>query len=401
MGKSIICILILCALAVGTVFGLPEFMAVLNGGEDLSIEAMTSLIVAVLTLEATVIVAVLIYLLQKKSSENTAAKQEAGAKKIIYTELSAGLETMICTPLSGVGGGVSGQFSDLLIAYLPYIQDILTQEQLHHLICLVDVMTSAKKLEVSEDGASAAEYVQGWLSLFVEDRFIPAMRSRYASQFIRLDDYRRVLTALTRSVLEGLSGERMPPAAGNRLTSLDGATILEVGPNGYTKIYNERGECLCDAILDTDAIGGYGIEAGWAKTDHYDGEFKDGRRHGRGCSYSFQRRFKIFDGQWEDDEPKRGSEFNIVFEKDPDDGSFKNIFPYWDEHSIAQSHISSYLTQRDDLTPEQVLSGLYIAEKVWAEGEEIIYDTKTFYPLSDFMKKYDPDKFARIQKLLF
>lgn len=369
-----------------------------NEGNAFSAEGVASLIVAILTLVATVFIAVFVYALQQKDARKATEKQEIGAKKILFTELSSGLETVIRAPWSGGVGDVSGQLSLLLIAYLPYIQESFEPEQLHHLLQLVEIMSSTAKRATSEDNAAAAEYIQGRMGLFVEERFVPAMRSRYAEQFLRLDDYRKILTPLTRSVLEILSGEPLPPAAENRLAAIDGTLLLEVTPNGYTKIYDTTGELLCNALLDTDAVGGYGIEAGWAKTELYVGDFQGGKRYGRGCSYSLWGHHKIFDGKWEDDKPKTGTLFHLVFEKDSCDGKYKDLFPYWDKHTLSHQ-VTDYLTRRDDLLPVQILAGLFIAEKVWVENEDLFYDTDTFYPLSDFMEKYDPDGFSRVQEL--
>lgn len=369
-----------------------------NKDNAFSAEGVASLIVAILTLVATVFIAVFVYALQQKDAQKATEKQKAGAKKILFTELSSGLETVIHAPRSGGVGDVSGQLSLLLIAYLPYIQESFEPEQLHHLLQLVEVMSGTAKQAASEDTTAAAEYIQGQMGLFVEERFVPAMRSRYAEQFLRLDDYRRVLTPLTRSVLKILSGEPLPPAAGNRLTAIDGALLLEVDPNGYTKIYDTTGNPLCNALLDTDAVGGYGIEAGWAKTKLYVGDFQGGKRHGQGCSYSLWGHHKIFDGKWEDDKPKTGTLFHLVFEKDSSDGKYKDLFPYWDTHTLSHQ-VTDYLTRRDDLLPTQVLAGLFIAEKVWVENEDLFYNTDTFCPLSDFMEKHDPDGFSRVRNL--
>lgn len=399
MNTAFTCIVFLSIVIGGTLFGLPMLTTAINGGIPFPAETIVNLTVAVLTLEATVFIAAFIYALQQKDTEKAATKQEIGAKKILYAELSAGLEAVIRTPCSGGVGDVSDQLSQLLITYLPYIQDSFEPEELHHLLQLVEVMSCAAKRAASEDSAAAAEYIKGWLGLFVEERFVPAMKSQYSNQFFRLDDYCRILTPLTRSVLEILSGEFLMPAAENRLTALDGTLLLEVAPNGYTKIYDTEGEPLCNALLDTDAVGGYGIEAGWAKTRRYVGEFKDGLRHGQGCSYSLWKHHKVFEGKWENDEPRTGTQFHVVFEKDPCDGKYKDLFPYWDEHHIISDHVTAYLTQRDDLVPKEVLARLYIAESVWVEDEHIFCDIDTFYLLADFMKESDPDNLSRIQKL--
>lgn len=372
---------------------------VIQNAEPLfSIDMIISLTVAILTLITTILIAVFTYLLQKKDTKTTAVKQETGAKKILHAELSAALENVIRTPWSGGVGNTSGQLSTLLIAYLPYIQDCFAPEQLHHLLQLVDVMANTAKRAVSEDCADAAEYIQSQFYLFVDGRFIPAMRSQYNKQFLRIDDYRRILTPLTRTVLEILSGESMPLAVSDQITALDGTPLAEIASNGYSKIYDAGGELLCNALLDEDALGGYGIEAGWAKTERYVGEFKDGLRHGQGCSYSLWEHHKMFEGKWEANKPKVGDQFNLVFERGSD-GKWEFLFPYWDEYHMLSHHVTDYLTKRDDLTPKQVLDGLYIAEKIWIDDQHFYQDTDVLRPLADFMREHDPDNFSRVQEL--
>lgn len=399
--KSIIFwLLTISAVVGGTIAGFPVLIRLTNGGNLFPIETMVSLFIAVFTLEATIFIAIFIYVLQRKASQKAESKQEIGAKKLLYIELSNGLEDMVCFPRYGSVGNAGGHISELMVAYLPYIQDRLEPEQIRHMFQLADVMTSAAKIAVTDDRATAAEYIQGELSLFVPGRFIPAMQSPYANQFALIDDYRRILSPLTRSVLETLSGEPMPPAAENQLLAKTKMPFLEITPEGHSRIYNVEGKLLCDAILDNDALGGYGIEEGWAKTERYVGEFKDGERHGQGCSYSFLGHHKLFEGRWEENDPKDGIQFHTVFKKyEGENGKFEydELFPYWDDHHLLSTHVLDYIIGRTDSDKKSAFEDLYIGDARITETT-IEIDDDTLRPLEQFMKEEDPEAIVRYLK---
>lgn len=385
-----------CIVAIGTVIGLPILLLGISHGTS-SVETIASLILSLLTLEATIFIAVLIYFRQQVDLDNTAARQKESAKKIIYTELAAWLESVIHEPQAGGIGEVSGQFSSLLIAYLPYCQEDFPPKQLHHLLQLADVMTSASARAVSEDDYAAIEHIHNCLGLFVERKFIPAMISRYANQFCRIEDYHMVLTPLTLSVLEVLSEEKFVSASEDCLKAADGTTIVKVMQNSYTRIYDEFGELLCDAILDSDTITEYGVKTGWAKTEWYVGEFKDGCRHGRGCSYSRRGHRKLFEGQWVDDKEQKGNFFDVLYEKDPLNGEYEYLFPYWDAHPGLSGSIVRYIYEREDLTSKQFFERHFVAKQVWVDDDNEYGNTDNLCPLEDYMKLNDPGSLSSIQ----
>ena len=386
-----------CIVAVGTVIGLPILMIKISHGTS-SVETIASLILSLLTLEATIFIAVLIYFRQQVDLDNAAARQKESAKKIIYTELTAWLESVIHEPQAGGIGEVSGQFSDLLIAYLPYCQEDFPPKQLHHLLQLADVMTSASARAVSEDDYASIEYIHNCLGLFVERKFIPAMISRYANQFRRIDDYHNILTPLTVSVLNILSGENFVSAAEDCLKAADRTMIVKVMQNSYTRIYDEFGELLCDAIFDSDTITGYGVKTDSAKTERYVGEFKDGHRHGQGCSYSRRGHRKLFEGQWVNDKEQKGNFFDVLYEKDPLNGEYEYLFPYWDVHPGLSDSILRYIYEREDLTTEQFFERHFVAEQVWVDDDKEFVNTDNLCPVEDYMKLNDPESLSSIQE---
>lgn len=66
---------------------------------------------------------------------------------------------------------------------------------------------------------------------------------------------------------------------------------------------------------------------------------------------------------------------------------------------MLSHHVTDYLTQRDDLTLEQVFDGLYIAEEVWVNDTQTFFITETLCLLTGFMEKHDSERLSQIKEL--
>ena len=389
-------LLIITALVAGTLLGLPRLIQTINGGHLFSTSTMVSLYVAVYTLEATLLIAILIYTLQNNAAKLDSKRREENAKRIIYTELSTGLKSIVLTPQSTSEVAISSQLSRLFLAYLPDMQQCLTSEQLHHLIATIDFLVNIAHLSV-EDPSEATTYVSSKLSLIVQPQFCAAMTSPFADRFSSLSDYRCVLNETTRGILCAISDEDMPTIAKTQLYTTDGKKLADVLEDGRTKIYDTAGLLLCDAILDNNSADFRGIDSGWAKLPDYEGNFLHGVRHGEGCSYTPFGHHKIFEGTWNDGEPTNGTQFDVVMKKRPgsvDDYDF--LFPYWREYSLIESHIMDYLYREDDEIDIDRLFVCDINGNMCDERLEPIH----IQPLLDFIEKNDPPRLSRVSQIL-
>lgn len=385
-------------LVLGTVFGLPFLFARLNGG-PFPWDTLISLIVAVLTLEATVLIAFYIHALQNNALRKEASRQEDSAKQMLFKEIDAGLEATVRMPKAGATGDISSHLSEILVSFLPSIQYSLSADQLHHLIKLVDVLSNTAKLAASDGGADAAQYIQGCLGLFVQEQFIPAMQSPFANCFALIDDHHKVLAPITRSTLECLSGQEFPPPATDRLVYLKAQPpLLELHPDGRCRITDIDGQLLCDAVFDDTYLSG--IAFGWAKLDDYEGEYQAGKRHGRGVSYSLLGHHRIFDGLWENNEPKQGTQFHTVLQKTGQKGGanqYKDLFPYWDEGHLLPIHVTDYLINRADFDSYQAMEDLYVGD-VTITGDSFSFEEDGLCPLEAFMAEHDPKSLAQYRE---
>lgn len=319
---------VITTLIVGTGLGILSLIRKLNDGNLYPPDTMITLFLAAYTLEATLVIAVC--RLQNSSAKREAGRKEESAKRIIYTELSAGLKSIIC---SGSTWGISSHLSDLFLTYLPDMERCLKPEQLHDLIRAIDILADANSDEHLDN-------IRTILYDFVQPQFHTIMASPFSDSFSRVGDYRCALNSAMRDVLSILSEEPLPPASETVLYSSDGRKVIECSDHKRCKVYNENGGLLCDADFDENSIYPQGIESGWVKLRDYEGEYLNGRRHGRGCSYSTLHHHKLFDGIWREGAPYDGVQFDIVVEKRSDSsGDYDMLFPYWNDQSLIASRI--------------------------------------------------------------
>lgn len=373
---------IIAALLAGTGLGLPWLVRWMNGGQLFSADTMLSLYVAVYTLEATLVIAVLIYSLQTGAADREARRRARSARRILYTELSQGLDALV--RFSGSGGGNCGLLSELFLTYLPDIQGLFTPQQLHHLIQVIDALVGVSRLSVT-DAEEAAGHAGGSLLLVIQPQYYSAMRGPFSYRFSSLSDYRTALNPITREILEILSGQPLPEAGGTVLRTTTGQPLLDTSGYPRVRMYDEDGGLLCDAELDSDSTDLRGVESGWARLRDYEGTFQDGLRHGTGCSYSTVYHHKLFAGSWKRGDPLEGVQYDCVTERRPD-GDYTLLFPYWSEWSLVPSHICDYLIQED---PTPKLDDLYVCDLSGpVDGER--WEERNVRPLLDFVRQEDP-----------
>ena len=397
--KRIACVwlAIIAALVLVTLAVFPYLVRAVNGGALFPADTMISMYIAAYTLEATLLIAFLIYSLQNNAAEQEVLRRSENAKRIIYTELTAGLESAVLAPCSCDTRTISGHLSELFLTYLPDIQHDLEPGQLHHLIRLVDILTNAARLSVEEDGDAGA-YITDQLSLIVQPQFYQAMISIFSYRVSDLNDYRCVLNDDTRSVLKALSGEALPEAAETCLYTREGKKLAEMAENGHTKIYDADEKLLCDAVLDAGSFSLQGIVSGWARIQNYEGEFQNGMRQGKGCSYSTVQHHKLFEGIWSEDEPLEGVQFDVVVEKTPDSQfDYKELFQYWRECDLMPSNISE-LRESCDL---KILDAnrLFVCD-IYEKEEGTFAEERNVRSLRAFVEKEDPKHLQDVLEML-
>ena len=256
MAPVILWITFIVFLVLATLHFLPQLVCWINGGALFSPDVMVNLYVAAFNLEAALLIALLIYSLQVSSERRDHKARSRNAKRILLTELESGLEYIVRQPKAGNTAGISSLLSDLLIAYLPDIQKDLLPNQLHHLIKITDILITMAHQAVEQDSGEAADYLQSHLCFLVREAFLPAMGSPFSDVFFRIGDFRTALNEETQTVLTTLASKEtsLPPVDGERLLDTKGNPLVEVMDNGRTRIWDEKGMLLCDAVLNDNNV---------------------------------------------------------------------------------------------------------------------------------------------------
>lgn len=377
-------------LVFATLYLLPHLVCWFNGGVLFSVDIMFNLYLAVFNLEAALLIALLIYSLQVSSEHRASRDRRRNAKRILLTELESGLECLVRQPNAGSTAGISSLLSDLLIAYLPDIQNDLTPRQLHHLIKVTDILITTAHLATGQDRSEAADYLQGNLGFLVQESLLPAMVSPFSNAFSRISDIHAALNNETRELLNALSSKYapLPPVDQNRILAQNGSPLVETLENGHTRIWDERGILLCDAVLDHDSTDLAGVADGWARLPRYIGEYRNGLRNGQGCSYSTLQHHKLFDGLWQDGEPRSGIFFDIVVQNIGTD-TYKELFPYWNDHSLTESAITDLFSGVWDEGGVLPLDDLFVADIQQGNTGKDAFHLR---PLEKFMEQNDPGR---------
>lgn len=374
-------------LVLATLYFLPQLVCWLNGGVLFSADVMLDLYVAVFNLEAALLIALLIYSLQVSSEHRDRNDRCRNGKRILLTELESGLESIVRQPKAGNTAGISSLLSDLLIAYLPDIQKDLEPKQLHHLIKITDILITMIHRAVEQDSSEAADYLQGHLCFLVREAFLPAMGSPFAEVFSRIGDFRTALNDETLDVLTALASKKisLPLVDGERLLDAKGNPLVEVMDNGRTRIWDEKGMLLCDAVLDADSTDLAGVKEGWARLSDYEGEYRNGLRNGHGCSYSTLYHHKLFDGNWQDGKPRTGIWFDIVVQRTGKD-TYEELFPYWKDQSFTESSIMKLFSGEWGEGGVIQLDDLFVADVQRSDTDN---DAIHLRPLEKFMEQED------------
>ena len=375
-------------LVLATLHFLPQLVCWINGRALFSPDVMVNLYVAAFNLEAALLIALLTYSLQVSSERRDHKARSRNAKRILLTELESGLEYIVRQPKVGNTAGISSLLSDLLIAYLPDIQKDLLPNQLHHLIKVTDILISMAHRSANQDSSEAADYLQSNLYFLVQESFLPAMGSPFADAFFRIGDFRTAFNEETRKVLTALASKEtyLSPVDGKRLLDTKGNPLVEIMDNGRTRIWDEKGTLLCDAVLDTDSTDLAGIKEGWARLPSYEGEYRSGLRNGRGCSYSVLYHHKLFDGIWQDGKPQTGIWFDIVVQRTGED-TYEKLFPYWKDHSLTESAIMKLFSGEWEEEGVIQLDELFVVD---VQRHEDRSDVINLRPLEQFMVQQDP-----------
>lgn len=371
----------LISLALFTLFAVPFY---LNGMKfsfaGLDRGMLFSSYVAAYTLEATVLIAVLIYYLQRCDENREAERRSQNAKRILAVEVGAGLQECILHPENMDISEISPQLSSMLLTYLPDMQKVLSEEMLHHLVKVVDLLTSISKLEKEEDRYESLDYLKDHIQIVIQPWLYPIYCSPFCGCLENAGSYRQLLNQETYELMAILCGwDNSQPVKGrNIIDNSNGQKLFEVGMDDKIIVYDSYNSIICNAIIDLECYSSLHIWEGWADLESYTGEFHEGRRHGKGVSYDYGRKHKLEEGIWENDELAAGTKYDMVIEYDGDGVNL--IWLYWynypDKYDILKD------VDKDNLDQ------YFVCDYYFDDTEEQFLNKKKLF---DFVAENDPE----------
>lgn len=288
--------------------------------------SVISLGVSIYSLEMSGVIAFLIYWLQTQDNKYEEKKLREKARCMMYSELENALEGayMKAAGCGSIGTGVSTK--DIMNTYLVELQDILTPDQFRLLISLVNKIdveandTSEEQERADTSRNELTSYMHTWVSIIIS--------TSYAQYFSCVKDYRDTLSRPVFELLQVLGGTHEPYVDRKEIYDVNGNVLFRLKGHMEYQIYDGGGKLLLDGKLELDDLDRFTIYDGYECSETYDGYYKDGKYSGQGILYAYEKD-KRKEGLWEDGELIKGTEYNRLYEIQPD-GSWEFQEPYRD-----------------------------------------------------------------------
>lgn len=348
----------------------PKFISI-SIPEGHSLVTYYTLLIALFTLFATIMVAVLVYWAQKKDEESKNQKNIKRAKALMSAEIEAALDSMIFMTEEFSCSFVGKSTRELFQATAAELQECLTQEQFRHLSSIVQFIDSW----VNEEETNEWE---GYY-LLLRDWVVDIMCSSYKEFYPMVDNYHDLLNKRTINLLNALNDKKevfkdelytIHSIIGNEVFQYDPKTkeyIVDDGTN--IVLAGTLGSNWCDEIV---------VKDGYEKSEKYIGHYKNYKREGKGTAFDTEGN-KTEEGLWKEDKLIDGTEFNLIF---------------FDNNDEQDEYISSYGSILDTLwdalnilvTREGIDRFYVIDRKVYGDKVLEYFNKRT---LESFLKEHN------------
>lgn len=264
---------------------------------------LISIYLSAFSLSATVLIAFLIYWLQKSDNDKEQQHRQQTAVKSMRYAIENGIRWILGSDDAGLLGAAAS-IKDTMNLYHPELIDVLSEKEYNFMIATVEGIHDAIQASVDEDR-------EEMLTSKNRDRmFRPWINnvrmSKYREYLMRAENYHEFLSENMISLLNALGGRYsykntmgIKDTDGNPLIQCDGEK---------TRIYNGTELVLAGTLGEGD-FGRFGIIDGWEKSENYIGEYRNGQYEGQGCEYGLHGE-TLKDGTWEKGKLIKGMEYN-------------------------------------------------------------------------------------------
>lgn len=283
-----------------------------------SLGVLASFVVSLYTLEATIVVALGVYHLQKSHARRSNEVRVAQAKEVLCWELETCLEGLLLVTKDARQPGAGFGLKDATIRFLPELRSVLTPESFRRLTVIAGLAQEATAALHDEDYPlhtvfpGVEKLARSWVG--------PLLLSRYAALLANVDDFHMLLDKRTFDLLHELallpSGEGRNTAYVDNLLEVrdrDGRVIASFDlATGFHRVWQSE-SLLCDGRLEVDELSGeYEIVEGFVRKGDYVGHIKNGEPGGMGYRLSVFGGHKLSEGEWRDGNLVEGIEYGWV-----------------------------------------------------------------------------------------
>lgn len=336
--------------------------------------AFYSLVIAILTLIATISVAYLIYKDQQRVEKNRNDKEVLLAKTLTCSEIENALMYLVIPTEEYKSMLIGKNIKELFIHNSSVLSACLNQELFNHLQMLttfIDAYSNCndpdKQLELEYEGFNS----------FIRDWVRALLHSKYREYATLAFDYKDMLAKRTTELLKALKYPELKYNSSlNDIYSELPGNVYSYNPSSkeYTVMCGE--ELIMQGTLQFDSFQGmYIICDGYDKGYLYDGHYRNGKFDGVGCSFN-GRYAKSKEGEWKQGTLIDGVIYDNLFLKVTisDDANYGNAYDVLDN-----------LESVNPVVNDSNKESFYVADLIIKEGT--IKEMVNQRSLIDFMKK--------------
>lgn len=365
--------------------------------DNIGIADKLSLHIATGSLSVAIIIALLVYWLQKSDASKEQLHRQSAAKTAMRYAIENGIRWML-----GADDGMLGTAATIKETANHYRQellDVLTEQEYNEMILVVEGINDAIAASRDEDvdalvtEDNRARMFRPWINTI--------RWSRYHSYLAMAGNYHDLLSEMMIHLLHALGGTYIFEQK-MRIYDKNQKTFLELSGE---KITIHLGE---DLVLE----GTFRVEEttytaqfydGWAKNDEYVGYYKTGERNGQGCSYGITGE-KLKEGIWEKGELQTGVEYSCLIHVDQGEliyNAEENDYDSSDdlEYSVYEQYGMNIIPFMESETyiVHEGLSGFYVAD---LKIENDMWQPENIQTLEQYLVKKNPGRLTELKKMI-
>lgn len=365
--------------------------------ENIGTADKLSLHIATGSLSVTIIIALLVYWLQKSDNNKEQLHRQHAAKTAMRYAIENGIRWMI-----GIDDGMLGSAANIKETANQYRQellDVLTEQEYNEMILVVEGINDAIAASRDED---VVAYVTEDNRTRMFRPWINTIRlSRYHSYLAMAENYHDLLSEMMIHLLHALGGtcifeQKM------RIYDKNQKTLLELSGE---KITIHSGE---DLVLE----GTFRVDEttytaqffdGWVKNDEYVGYYAEGERNGQGCSYGITGE-KLKEGIWKKGELQTGVEYSCLIHVDQGEliyNAEENDYDSSDDldYSVYEQYGMNIIPFMDSETyiVHARLNGFYVAD---LKIENDMWQPDNIQTLEQYLVKKNPGRLTELKKMI-